>query len=42
MSDKKKILVIDDDPDITDSIKAILESNNFEVATAQDGAGRRG
>ena len=38
MSDKKKILVIDDDPDITDSIRAILESNNFQVQTAQDGA----
>ncbi len=38
MSDKKKILVIDDDPDITDSVKVILESNGFDVITAQDGA----
>ncbi len=33
---KKKILIIDDDPDIRDSIQAILESNNFEAITAKD------
>ncbi len=37
MSDKK-ILVIDDDPDIIESIKTILESENFTVITAYDGA----
>ena len=37
MADKKKILVIDDDVDITDSIKAILTANGFEAYTASDG-----
>jgi DNA-binding response OmpR family regulator len=37
MADKKKILVIDDDLDITDSLKAILSANNFDVYTASDG-----
>ena len=37
MAAKKKILVIDDDVDITDSIKAILTANGFEVDTASDG-----
>jgi len=37
MAQKKKILVIDDDPDITDSIKVILEKNNFEVNIVREG-----
>ncbi len=37
MSDKKVILVIDDDPDILDSIKAILSANGFDVETAMSG-----
>ena len=37
MGEKKKILVIDDDPDITDSIKAILTANGFEAFSASDG-----
>lgn len=37
MSDKKKILIIDDDPNITDSVKAILETENFDVITANNG-----
>ena len=37
MADKKKILVIDDDVDITDSIKAILVGNGFDAFTASDG-----
>lgn len=36
-NDKKKILIIDDDPDITDSIKVILKANGFEPFTAMDG-----
>jgi DNA-binding NtrC family response regulator len=36
MAAKKKILVIDDDADITDSIKAILTANGFEAYTAGD------
>jgi DNA-binding response OmpR family regulator len=39
MADKKKILVIDDDADITDSIKAILTANGFDIYTAGDGKG---
>jgi CheY-like chemotaxis protein len=34
MSDKKTILVIDDDPDILDSVEAILDAHGFEVVTA--------
>ncbi len=37
MADKKKILVIDDDVDITDSLKAILTGNGFDAFTASDG-----
>ncbi|MBN2078710.1 MAG: response regulator [Spirochaetes bacterium] len=37
MADKKKILVIDDDPDITDSIVAILTAEGFEAYSASDG-----
>ena len=33
----KKILVIDDDPDILDSVKAILDANGFNTVTAQSG-----
>ena len=32
----KKILIIDDDADIRESIKVILESNGFEAYSAQD------
>ncbi len=35
MSDKKRIMVIDDDPDILEAVKAILSSTGFEVITAQ-------
>lgn len=37
MANKKLILAIDDDPDILDSIKAILSANGFDVATAMSG-----
>ena len=33
-----KILIVDDDMDITDSLKAILEDQRFSVATASDRA----
>ncbi len=36
MSDKK-ILIIDDDPDILESVSAILSSKGFNVITALDG-----
>jgi DNA-binding response OmpR family regulator len=34
---KKKILIIDDDPDILDSVEAILTNNGFDVITADSG-----
>ncbi len=33
-----KILIVDDDTDITDSLRAILEDQQFSVATAADRA----
>ena len=35
--EQKKILVVDDDPDILDAITMILESQGYEVVTARDG-----
>lgn len=32
-----KILVVDDDPDIVETTKIVLEANGYEVATAQSG-----
>jgi two-component system alkaline phosphatase synthesis response regulator PhoP len=37
MSDKKRILVVDDDPDLVESLAMKLESENFRVAKAYDG-----
>ncbi|MBN2158518.1 MAG: response regulator [Spirochaetes bacterium] len=37
MADKKLILLIDDDIDIIDSVKIILEKNGFSVDTAMSG-----
>ena len=34
MAEKKLILIIDDDPDILDSMKVILENNGYTTATA--------
>jgi len=33
----EKILVVDDDPDILDAVTMILESQDYQVVTAQDG-----
>jgi len=33
MDRQRKILVVDDDPDIVESIKMVLEANSFKVAT---------
>ncbi len=33
----KKILVVDDDPDILDAVSMILESQDYQVVTARDG-----
>ena len=37
MADKKLIFVIDDDPDIIDSISAVLTAEGFAVETAMSG-----
>ena len=37
MSEKKKVLIIDDDPAIVESVKAILDASGFEAATALSG-----
>jgi two-component system OmpR family response regulator len=34
---EKKILAVDDDPDIRDALTMILESQGYKVITAQDG-----
>jgi len=34
---KKKILIVDDEPDIVETIKFLLESEGFECLTAFDG-----
>ena len=36
MSNKKKILLVDDEPDITSSLKIGLEDNGFAVDTFND------
>lgn len=33
----KKILIVDDDPDILDALAMILESRDYQVVTARDG-----
>ena len=35
---KRKVLIIDDDPDIRDSMRIILEKEGVEVLTAEDGS----
>lgn len=37
MVSKHEILLVDDDPDIRDSIKIILEKNGYQVRTAKNG-----
>jgi len=37
MTEKKYILVVDDDPDLVETIAIMLESNGFEVGKAYDG-----
>ena len=37
MDERAEILVVDDDPDIVDSLRIILESNQYEVRTAANG-----
>ncbi len=37
MSDKKYILIVDDDPDLVETVSMILESKGYEVGKAYDG-----
>lgn len=37
MSDKKTILMVDDDPDFVDFTKSYLEANDYDVQVAYDG-----
>jgi DNA-binding response OmpR family regulator len=37
MSDKTKVLIIDDDPAICESVKAVLDANGFAAETALSG-----
>ena len=41
MSPGEKILVVDDEAEIRNLIREILEDEGFEVATAENGAGAR-
>jgi CheY-like chemotaxis protein len=35
---RRRILIIDDDPDITEAMKVVLENKGYEVVSAKDGA----
>lgn len=35
---KEKILIVDDEPDVLDSLKMVLESQNYDVDIASNGA----
>ncbi len=37
MSEKKKILLIDDDPDFVEAVKVIVENGGYDVKIAYDG-----
>ena len=37
MSDKRLVLVVDDDPDLVEAVSMKLESENFRIAKAYDG-----
>ncbi|MFH1853910.1 MAG: response regulator [Candidatus Omnitrophota bacterium] len=37
MSNQPKVLIIDDDPDIVEAMKVVLESKKYQVATAKSG-----
>ena len=38
MADKKKVLLVDDDPDFVEAIKVIVENGGYDVRVAYDGA----
>ena len=35
--DKKKILIVDDDPDITEAMTVVLETQNYDVSSVVNG-----
>lgn len=37
MSEKKKVLLVDDDPDFVEAVKVIVENGGYEVRVAYDG-----
>lgn len=37
MADRKTILIVDDDPELSDGIRAVLESHGHKVLQARDG-----
>jgi two-component system alkaline phosphatase synthesis response regulator PhoP len=37
MSDKKKVLLVDDDPDFVEAVRVIVESGGYDVSVAYDG-----
>jgi CheY-like chemotaxis protein len=37
MAEKKKILLVDDDPDFVEAVKVIVESGGYDVKVAYDG-----
>lgn len=37
MANEKKILIIDDDPDIVEAMRVVLESRNYKVSIAKSG-----
>ena len=37
MADRKRILVVDDDPDLTELLKADLEHRGYDITIARDG-----
>jgi CheY-like chemotaxis protein len=37
MADRAKVLVVDDDPDVVEATRLILERNGYHVLTAEDG-----
>ncbi len=38
MTEKKKILLIDDDPDFVEAVRVIIENGGYDVQVAYDGA----
>ncbi|HKJ64248.1 MAG TPA: response regulator [Desulfopila sp.] len=37
MSEKKKVLLVDDDPDFVEAVKVIVENGGYDVRVAYDG-----